>query len=343
MNTSAKHPIDPFDFEWRVPAHGFQWVQAFVPPEKPGEENLPHEPQWILVVKERGGLKRSPYRPLSNFKFLGLFRDFAEVELSREGILQFANKYGALGITRSGYLNHPFVPDFEGETLFDWAVQIERLRQAIEVWDMLRKGDQKGLRRLFHWGHRDRPGGVPKSGPNCWFYRSHSQNETPNVEPGRIPAWPGERTDHMMAIPGLCREGDIVALARIFLGKWITQALNGVASPLMHYAKESQRLNLQIVPATLLAAMWLQFARAIDTDKQYRRCKACSRWFQVSAGDSRTDRIFCSDPCKSRDYRAKKQEAIRLRGEKRTAQQIAKRLGTTPEVVKRWLKEGNAN
>ena len=83
----------------------------------------------------QGGPGRPPYRPLSDFKFLGLFRDFSELKLCREGILEFANKYGALGIPRPGYLDHPWPPALEGETLRDWAHQIEKMRQAIEVWE----------------------------------------------------------------------------------------------------------------------------------------------------------------------------------------------------------------
>lgn len=333
--------VEPFDFQWSVPAHGFEWVQAYVPPDKPAEETWPEESQWLLVLKKMGGGKRLPYRRLSDFKFLGLFRVLAEVKLCRENILDFANEYGALGITRRVYFNNPFEPAYEGETLYDWAWHIEKMRQAIEVWDLLRREDKEGLRRLIRWGHRVRPGGTPKTGPHWWFYRSHPDTAAPNVEPGRVPAWPGEVADSLLAVPDVCREGDLVTPARFFLAKWVTHYLNGRASPEMRFSKENGRLSLQIVPKTLLTALWLQFARAIDTDKTYRRCKACSKWFEVSAGTSHTDRQFCSDACKSRDYRAKKQEAIRLRGEKWTTQRIAKKLGTTPEVIKRWLKQGN--
>jgi hypothetical protein len=277
---------------------------------------------------------------LNDFRFLGLFRSFAEVELRREAILEFANQYGTLGMRRPGYLTHPWAPELEGDTLNDWAWHIEKMRQAVEVWDMLQVNDNKGLGRLFRWDHRVRPDGVPNSGPFWWFYRSHPDTAPPNVEPPGTPAWPGESTDNMLAIPGLAEEGDLLTPARIFLAKWVTQSLKGVASPALHYNKENQRLNLQFVPATLLAALWLQFAQAIDSDKTYRRCKACPRWFEVSAGISRTDRVFCSDACKSRDYRVKKQEAIRLANKKWTPQRIAKELGTTPEVVTKWLKRG---
>jgi hypothetical protein len=341
MSSDTLRIVEPFDFQWTVPARGYEWVQAYVSSRTPAEEDWFEEPQWLLVHKDPGGRKRPPYRPLHDFRFLGLFRVFAEVKLCREAILEFANQYGALGIPRPGTLNHPWPPwpEFEGETLNDWAWQIEKMRQAVEVWDMLQTKHKKGLQRLIRWGHRVRPGGIPNSGPFWWFYRSHPDTAPPNIEPRGIPAWPGESKDDMLAIPGMAEEGDLLTPARIFLAKWVTQSLKGAASPAMHYDKEYQRLNLQIVPQTLLAALWLQLARAIDTDKTYRRCKACPRWFEVSAGNSRTDRLFCSDACKSRDYRAKKQEAIRLRGEKWTPQQIAKELGATPEVIKRWLKD----
>ncbi|MHB1424799.1 MAG: hypothetical protein ACYC3I_16635 [Gemmataceae bacterium] len=321
-------------------------------PDNPDAEPQ-HDPwQWLLVKKQEGDALRPPFRPLNGFEYLGLFRIFSEVELSREAILAFANGYGFLGLPRQGFLDHPWPPAFEtAESLYDWASEIEKMRQAVEVWDLLRDNDKAGLRRLFRWGHRqsiapDDWGSRPRqankvnSGPYWWFYNSHPGKKKPNIDPDRAIAWPGETTDSMLAVPGLCEKGDIMTPARLFLTKWLNRSLEGVASPTMKYDKKSRRLNLHIVPKTLLAAMWLQLARAIDTDKTYRRCKACPRWFEVSAGNSRADRLFCSDACKSRDYRTKKLEALRLRGEHKKVHQIAQILGTTPDLVKKWLHEG---
>ena len=57
--------------------------------------------------------------------------------------------------------------------------------------------------------------------------------------------------------------------------------------------------------------MWLQFAQAIASKRKYRPCKECSGWFEVSTDDTgkRINREFCSDPCKSKNYRRRKAEA----------------------------------
>jgi hypothetical protein len=333
MDSVDLRVLDPFDFQWSVPAHGFHWIQAY----PYWEEDRPVDLQWFLVLKKDGDRRRPPYQPLSEFEFLGLFRVFSEVKLTRESILEFANEYSALGLPCPGFLDHPWPEAFQGETLEDWAGHIERMRQAVEIWDLLRAEDKNGLRRLISWRHRTRQDGTPRSGPLWWWYRSHPGTAAPNVNLRSGPPWPGEYTDTILAVPGVWEPGDLMTPARFFLAKWVTDALQGVASPELRFDRDSRRLKLQIIPKTLLAAMWVQFARAIDTDKTYRRCKACTRWFEVSAGNSRTDRQFCSDPCKSRDYRAKKQEAIRLRGEKWTPKQIAKQLGTDVETVKGWI------
>ena len=55
MNANDLRVIEPFDFHWRVPARGFEWIQAYVPPNKPWEETWHDELQWLLIHKDAGG------------------------------------------------------------------------------------------------------------------------------------------------------------------------------------------------------------------------------------------------------------------------------------------------
>ena len=100
------------------------------------------------------------------------------------------------------------------------------------------------------------------------------------------------------------------------------------------------RPKLSFAPLTLLAAMWLQLALALADDKQFLACKFCRRLFEVSTSPTgfRTHREFCTDSCKTKDYRRRKREALRLVGEKKPVREIAKQTNTKVATIRTWLK-----
>ena len=65
---------------------------------------------------------------------------------------------------------------------------------------------------------------------------------------------------------------------------------------------------LYIVPNNLLAAMWLQFAQAVSTQTDLRRCLHCPTWFTYGPGTGRRKTAFyCSDRCRRAAHRAKEE------------------------------------
>ena len=100
------------------------------------------------------------------------------------------------------------------------------------------------------------------------------------------------------------------------------------------------RPKLSFAPLTLLAAMWLQLALALTDDKQFLACKFCRRLFEVSTSPTgfRTHREFCTGSCKTKDYRRRKREALRLAGEKKPVREIAKQTKTETATIRKWLK-----
>jgi predicted nucleic acid-binding Zn ribbon protein len=94
------------------------------------------------------------------------------------------------------------------------------------------------------------------------------------------------------------------------------------------------------MPHTLLSAMWLQFAQTIAGSKRFRACKVCGRWIEISKEKTgkRINRLFCSDSCKSWDYRRKREQAVQLQAEGKKPREIASTLGTGVDKVKAWLK-----
>lgn len=88
-----------------------------------------------------------------------------------------------------------------------------------------------------------------------------------------------------------------------------------------------------------LEAMWLQLAMAVSGKKTFVECRFCERQIEISTAESgfRSNRVFCSQTCKTNDYRKRKREAIRLarRGKKVAA--IAKLVATEPKTIRAWV------
>jgi hypothetical protein len=62
--------------------------------------------------------------------------------------------------------------------------------------------------------------------------------------------------------------------------------------------------------------------------------------FEIShrQADHRTARrLFCSDPCKSKDYRRRRERAQQLKTEGRAVKDIAKELETDVDTIKSWV------
>jgi hypothetical protein len=81
-----------------------------------------------------------------------------------------------------------------------------------------------------------------------------------------------------------------------------------------------------------------QLAAAIDGDRDYRRCEACKKWFEVSA-ENRIDAKFCQQSCRFRAYRQRQQRARELAAQGMPPHEIAALVDSDVKTVKGWLKK----
>lgn len=101
---------------------------------------------------------------------------------------------------------------------------------------------------------------------------------------------------------------------------------------------------LEVVPENLSAAIWLRFAEAIAFGRQFQPCRRCNRWIYIPHDSSgRSTRRYCSDTCRLGSYRSRQTEAVDLANGGTTPEEIALRLGSTPETVRRWIERGGPN
>jgi hypothetical protein len=316
------------EFLWQVPKAGFRWsrVRLF----GKGGQRPEERPEWVLSDGNPVGQRYEVMECNPLALNTGLFRDFAAVALGREAILLFANEHGPLGIERIIYPEAGVTAVTHGEPEEEWLSQIDDMHRAVELWEKIDVNDAEFLDR--HFGRQD-PEGGRRGG---WVYRR---------QPERAPAvssW--EFIDNDLAL----RARNAVIPARFLLHRWINKHLEGQVSPRVLYEPVSGRSVLRYVPGSLLGAMWLQFAQAVDGNKQYHRCKTCGRWFDLSAVKAdkkvksrerlrRMDRIFCSDRCKFKDYRERKKKALELHAAGVGRAEIAQQLQTEPATIAKWL------
>jgi hypothetical protein len=103
-------------------------------------------------------------------------------------------------------------------------------------------------------------------------------------------------------------------------------------------------LKVLLQPLTLISAMWLQLAMAISGEKRFVACKFCHRPFEISTDTTgfRSHREFCTDSCKTKDYRKRKRTALRLASEGKTVREISDKISTDNATVRAWLGTGKA-
>ncbi len=108
--------------------------------------------------------------------------------------------------------------------------------------------------------------------------------------------------------------------------------------------RRQPRLRFRSVPKTLLAALWVQFAMAVEGDRQYHQCDQCGLWFEVAgerrvgANEKREGAKFCSNACRFRAYRHRQNEARELHAEGKSLKEVAGQLGSDVKTVTGWIR-----
>jgi hypothetical protein len=297
------------DFRWHVPKAGYRWEDGEWLPQ--GAEVIIDSLLVEALDRERA---RRPYAPLA---VSGLFREFADVQPSKEGILAFANKYGALGVgtfftTGSGSQEAQILGRL-GETQARWAAEIARMKEAVTLLDLVRARDEAGLARVLRW-REARVDGLFPVWPESWAY---------------------EGAGHSVPLTGYA-PSNIFAPAIGLVMAWANEKLQG-RTTLQLADDEEGRPLLTVRLNTLLTALWVQLAQDVVQPAEYRRCKTCGRWFAVPDDRRKADQVFCQDACKSKDFRQRKARAQQLAAEGKTAKAIAEEVQTDVATVKKWV------
>jgi hypothetical protein len=298
-----------FEFWWAVAKGGYEWVKT-----KPSADA---HTELLLVPRSAA---TSEYPPLK--KYTGLFREFLAVKPTPKGVLAFANRYGQLGIEKRMDASNEPRARF-GELLSDWCLQIQAMQKMVALWDWVQANEPAQIapalgiayggtnpegEQLIHLF----PGG-PRDDPTERHYGPRSAD----------PFRPEEMAGRVLAA----------------IATQVNARLTGAeVSPQLLHDRQLGKLVMHVVPHSLLGALWFQFARTIDGEKEHRRCGGCKQWFEVSPGQGRTDKEYCSGACRARAYRQRQEQARELRAKGQIPKHIAKEMDVELEQVRRWLK-----
>lgn len=256
----------------------------------------------LVTIADGPEARMIRYRPFSK-EHAGLFTTFAGLDQSPDSVLSFANRYGFLG--------PPVLRNF--------------------------------------W--QDAPVSVPGSADGNILPSTLTRSIT------SVGGFCGELLSDEQSDAGLgswCWVSAIKALATLVShrtrradDKWMTASigltvnlyLGRTAAPYLDWSNPRRSFHLRLRPQSLLGALWLQAALAITEAKVFRNCPVCERPIEISrSGGARADAKFCSNKCKTRDYRDRKAKARTLADKGLGASQIARRLRTDSSTIRRWLR-----
>jgi hypothetical protein len=295
---------DPAGFWWDVYTGGHRWEDG-------------SRGDGRVLVRPYRTPDRRRYFPLRSEP--SLFLTFIETEIIEEGIVAFADRFGLLGnVEEEGRpIAMRFVPPGESQEVWgegdyyqDWAAAISEMRPAVRVWQAVQCGDAGRLDQFLDEAASE---------------IDRLLSEATGVPVNSVPLGARRRRDPQ-------REAvEFVALS-------INHHLERFAAPRVAWSPGEGRLGFSVAPKMLLGAMWLQFAWAAVGNARYRPCKSCGRLFEVSLAASRTDRLTCSDTCRAKAYRERRDRAREMYAGGDPVKAIAAALGCKPDAVRGWVK-----
>ena len=316
-------PMTPpiYQFQWTVPDAGYEVTAARF--RLPNNKRSAKKDTFLIERIAPDSPTVTRYSPLVHET--GLFREFASLRPTDEkAIVGFANKFGWLGADPI-YVHRTYpsskmplssLSSAFGERITAWQSGVSTMKHLADLWDRAQERDHPGLTEFIRWDDDGRR--VRYEGP-LGFSTIAADN------------YP---TDFL----GYLRVGDLIQPTLDFVRKNINKRLerHGTKSRLLwdpHYRRQS----LHVIPDSLIAALWLQFARAVEGDKQYRQCEQCKRWFEVAA-EVREDAKFCRNACRSKAYRERQKEARKLHSGGLSLKKISQRLDSDLKTVRGWVK-----
>lgn len=249
------------------------------------------------------------YRPLKSE--LALFRTFASLTDREEAFAKFAGTYGDLYdpdylvrdgrvLTSDDGLDESQGFDGLGNALAVWRAHRRLLAFALRLWDALSAGrarDVIGTDLVLTPTPLDKDDAARQ--PSLRIQgRIGKMFVDLGADPSAIPTRGGEYVWLGYATKASSPE----AIVQSALATLITEMCGSVDVAMEVSGAQPGGMRLTFEVSSLVGAMWLQFALAVDGNRRYRSCPECGEWWDAT--ETRSDRQTCSDRCRKRRHRA---------------------------------------
>jgi hypothetical protein len=191
------------------------------------------------------------YRPMENKTIL---KSFVNTQITKEGIMLFVEKFGHLGIPK--FHRHDGVVPVFGEALGDWIREINKIKNVLVHWSIVRSKDE--LKGDVH--HLQAHMGVLFP----WMDVSEEYMRLLNVG---------------LVLPYDPYNQKISRLSQI------TQAINsGLINRIQPVAEINETvdgISFTLAPTTLIGAIWLQVAEVVSPKSRTKICGYCGELFEA--------------------------------------------------------------
>lgn len=256
-------------------------------------------------------LRGNAYFPLEDQACSGLFREFGEMEYTPIGVEEFAWKYGHLGLTPPWEEENSMTS--QREPLWRWYLESYAMKGLVDLWDEIQEGDSEVLEQRFDSIHDMMQ--IKVLDENLPLVKMLDK-EVPldvlsseaEVELQNNPKyWEKETFTDPRETLGL--NGMLI---RMNPKRTCTLALNRRLNRFLDWKMKivlgkDQKQTLVGDPQSLLNMMWYQFARSMERGAQFRKCDHCGIWFELTTTRGRSERAYCSNSCRQKAYRARKE------------------------------------
>lgn len=289
-------------FTWGVAREGYRWCDACPIIEGRASSTSARflTPGFTLTWKRYSPLEDTP----------ALFRTFADVLPTEEEIQGFASQYGSLGVHESIVM--PNKQSALGERFETWCQEIVAMQHAIRVWEALERRDGQALHACFTRPDQCPPIVLSHNPGTPWPWDVGTLRATPQF---RQEEWQEEL---LFRFPGPGIPTDIAGYALVWLRARVNSQLQDLTRTRLDYVPDSTAvlpMELNIVPANLLGALWLQLARAMEGKGRQQRCPQCKQWFAVPAKAQRASTTYCSPRCRVKAARKRLAHATQENGQ----------------------------
>lgn len=304
-----------YETELQVMVYGgeYQWVRTSHIHE-PRDSEQEYVTTGLGLAVEPFHPKTFVYNPLQQS---ALFRTFADSEPSRDGVLQFANRFGLLSsgseAEEGGFGHLILLPDAPGaqrgtwepvgygESLSRWQEEIRAMKEAVDLWLCVRGRCVKTLEQRFEW---DTQSAVPALLYRSVWWNKKAPQKTYTVEGSSMSA----RSVGGAWVGGFqVRPGDVLAPALVRIHELTNERLLRSLTPVFVWPGLGEKAEFRYHVSNLLTALWFQFAQAVIGNKLYRTCSDCGNWMETPTIERNPDRRrFCSNACRQRAYRRRR-------------------------------------